>query len=240
MKDKGILQIFAGGIRQTLVTVYDVGQRMTGTGDAFPAGIALAVEELSFRLLGEHFDAYEERVRAALRDQQIDALAAEFEQVMENEVLEGRCELVIGADGTKRYSPHELALKIADQQQAGTEEIAQKFHEAYERLAPQFGYKTREASAKPWAEVPINNRDLMTAVCAEIFPAESSRAAREELAASQKLSGELAEALRKLKSYNVAIAAEHINYRPEDHIGVAESALKKYDAAQSAEKGGEN
>lgn len=122
MKDKGILQIFAEGIRQTLVTVYDVGQRMTGTGDAFPAGFALAVEELSFRLLGEHFDAYEERVRAALRDRQIDALAAEFEQVMENEVLEGRCELVIGADGTKRYSPHESALKSADQQQARSQE----------------------------------------------------------------------------------------------------------------------
>jgi hypothetical protein len=48
--------------------------------------------------------------------------------------------------------------------------LAQRFHEAYERLAPSFGYETRKASAKPWAEVPENNRRLMTAVCAELFP----------------------------------------------------------------------
>lgn len=42
--------------------------------------------------------------------------------------------------------------------------IAQAFHEAYERLAPDFGYKTREASAKPWEQVPENNRALMAAV----------------------------------------------------------------------------
>jgi hypothetical protein len=49
------------------------------------------------------------------------------------------------------------------------EALAQRFHEAYERLAPSFGYATREASAKPWVEVPENNRRLMTAVCAEIL-----------------------------------------------------------------------
>ena len=49
------------------------------------------------------------------------------------------------------------------------EALAQRFHETYERLAPSFGYETREASAKPWAEVPENNRNLMTAVCTEIL-----------------------------------------------------------------------
>jgi len=44
------------------------------------------------------------------------------------------------------------------------EDIARKFHEAYEELAPDFGYETREASRKPWGEVPENNRLLMTAV----------------------------------------------------------------------------
>ena len=48
------------------------------------------------------------------------------------------------------------------------EQIAQAFHEAYERLAPSFGYETREASAKPWADVPANNRALMTAVAGEV------------------------------------------------------------------------
>jgi hypothetical protein len=50
---------------------------------------------------------------------------------------------------------------------AGT--LARAFHESYERLAPDFGYRTREASAKPWDEVPEANRQLMTAVCAELL-----------------------------------------------------------------------
>ena len=49
------------------------------------------------------------------------------------------------------------------------EKLAQQFHETYERLAPAFGYKTREASAKPWSEVPDQNKKLMVAVCAEIL-----------------------------------------------------------------------
>lgn len=47
--------------------------------------------------------------------------------------------------------------------------VAEKFHETYERLAPAFGYETREASAKPWADVPAQNRDLMTAVVAHLI-----------------------------------------------------------------------
>jgi hypothetical protein len=43
------------------------------------------------------------------------------------------------------------------------ETIARAFHEAYERLAPDHGYKTREASAKPWEDVPDGNKGLMIA-----------------------------------------------------------------------------
>lgn len=43
------------------------------------------------------------------------------------------------------------------------ETVAIAFHEAYEALAPEFGYRTREASAKPWDEVPANNASLMVA-----------------------------------------------------------------------------
>lgn len=59
------------------------------------------------------------------------------------------------------------------------EELAKAFHEAYERLAPSFGYKTREASAKPWEEVPENNKALMKAVAKEVLElfAEHHRAA---------------------------------------------------------------
>ena len=48
------------------------------------------------------------------------------------------------------------------------EAVAYEFHEAYERLAPEHGYETREASAKPWAEVPERNRLLMIAVVRDL------------------------------------------------------------------------
>ncbi|MFB6392600.1 hypothetical protein [Polymorphospora lycopeni] len=53
--------------------------------------------------------------------------------------------------------------------QVTPERVAQLFHETYERLAPEYGYRTREASAKPWAEVPEQNRALMVATCAEVL-----------------------------------------------------------------------
>jgi hypothetical protein len=49
------------------------------------------------------------------------------------------------------------------------EVLARRFHEAYERLAPQFGYETRKASAVPWESVPDQNKRLMIAVCAELL-----------------------------------------------------------------------
>jgi hypothetical protein len=48
------------------------------------------------------------------------------------------------------------------------EQLAQKFHEIYEELAPSHGYETRKESAVPWEEVPEKNRNLMIAVCARI------------------------------------------------------------------------
>lgn len=47
--------------------------------------------------------------------------------------------------------------------------LAKRFHEAYERLAPTFGYNTRAESALPWEQVPLNNRRLMVAVCDELL-----------------------------------------------------------------------
>ena len=52
--------------------------------------------------------------------------------------------------------------------------LARRFHEAYERLAPDFGYKTREASAVPWDDVPEANKALMIATCEAIGPLFSS------------------------------------------------------------------
>jgi hypothetical protein len=49
------------------------------------------------------------------------------------------------------------------------EQLAQLFHETYERLAPEFGYTTRKSSAQPWANVPEPNKSLMIAVAKRIL-----------------------------------------------------------------------
>lgn len=53
--------------------------------------------------------------------------------------------------------------------------IAQAFHEAYERLAPRYGYETRQQSAVPWRQVPKRNRDLMTATVESLLDAGTIR-----------------------------------------------------------------
>lgn len=43
------------------------------------------------------------------------------------------------------------------------EQLAQLFHDHYERMAPEFGYTSRISSAVPWQEVPEPNKSLMIA-----------------------------------------------------------------------------
>jgi len=50
--------------------------------------------------------------------------------------------------------------------------MAERFHEAYERLAPQFGYETREETRQFDPASP--NGRLMIAVCEEIFTAPTN------------------------------------------------------------------
>lgn len=64
------------------------------------------------------------------------------------------------------------------------ESVAKLFHEAYERLAPAFGYETRETTRVPWEQVPENNKHLMIAAAAEVLamlfpPVETAPAALE-------------------------------------------------------------
>lgn len=47
--------------------------------------------------------------------------------------------------------------------------LAERLHEAYERMAPAFGYETREESRKAWPEVPIRNRALMVISVADVI-----------------------------------------------------------------------
>jgi len=49
------------------------------------------------------------------------------------------------------------------------DQLACLFHETYERLAPDYGYRTRKASAVPWEDVPAVNRALMVAVASEVL-----------------------------------------------------------------------
>lgn len=67
--------------------------------------------------------------------------------------------------------PRTVRGEIAAEQRLGTiaASIAQAFHESYERQAPEFGYKTREASAVPWEDVPEDNKTLMIAVAQDLL-----------------------------------------------------------------------
>jgi hypothetical protein len=47
--------------------------------------------------------------------------------------------------------------------------LARTFHESYERLAPSFGYATRDDSRQPWEEVPEPNRRLMVATAEAVI-----------------------------------------------------------------------
>ncbi len=51
------------------------------------------------------------------------------------------------------------------------EQVAQLFHETYERLAPEYNYHTRKASAVPWQDVPDTNKRLMIVVAGEVLEA---------------------------------------------------------------------
>ena len=99
--------------------------------------------------------------------------------------------------------------------------VARAFHEAYERLAPSFGYETRTESAVPWEQVPNNNRALMTAVAAVVIPRIAARALR---SAADALEDEAARLRRGFRSGTVGIeyiqgieeAAERVCKRATD------------------------
>jgi hypothetical protein len=60
-------------------------------------------------------------------------------------------------------------VRVQHQTARDAEGLARAFHENYERLAPEYGYKTREASAVPWDEVPDANKQLMVATAAAVL-----------------------------------------------------------------------
>jgi len=78
-------------------------------------------------------------------------------------LMDQQAHIEILPNGEIRASPD--ASETSD-----AESLARLFHETYERLAPDHGYETRKASAKPWSEVPEQNKNLMIAVCRLIGP----------------------------------------------------------------------
>lgn len=84
------------------------------------------------------------------------------------------------------------------------EQLAQRFHEAYERLAPQFGYQTRPESAVPWEDVPEANRALMVAVATEVLAS---------------LSTEVSETPEENRRRAVAIYLSTAGYHQVEHSG---------------------
>jgi hypothetical protein len=79
------------------------------------------------------------------------------------------CSHFDNCEGKWVYKPDAAQRAPEPRYQGRREEIAQMFHEIYERLAPQFGYETRKSSAKPWSEVPEQNKKLMIATCDEVL-----------------------------------------------------------------------
>lgn len=79
------------------------------------------------------------------------------------------------------------ALQALHRRWVNAEYLARAFHEAYERLAPDHDYQTRSQSAKPWALIPAENRDLMVSVCAELLArAETGEPTPDEVEAAAK------------------------------------------------------
>ena len=63
----------------------------------------------------------------------------------------------------------ELEEKLAALALIDSVRLAELFHTLYEKLAPDFNYKTREKSAVDWIDVPEDNKSLMIAVAAKIL-----------------------------------------------------------------------
>lgn len=70
--------------------------------------------------------------------------------------------------GGRPFHHHDCDL-AAPSPNRSAEVIAKAFHDAYEDIAPQIGYKTRSDSAVPWEDVPYLNQTLMRLVVARLL-----------------------------------------------------------------------
>ncbi len=84
------------------------------------------------------------------------------------------------------------------------EQLAKLFHDTYEFLAPSFGYKIREASARPWKGVSEQNRRLMVAVAEKILLVLNEQLQAEldkhKDAMAMKFMAEICEAIKQIRA----------------------------------------
>lgn len=96
------------------------------------------------------------------------------------------------------------------------DEIARAFHEAYERLAPSFGYRTREESAVPWESVPLMNKRLMIATVTALLEDGTIAATRRKEAALEEVAHAAEQVVTELKRHPVFGDWFHAHVTPDD------------------------
>lgn len=125
------------------------------------------------------------------------------------------------------------------------DDMARAFHENYEALAPRYGYRTREASAVPWDEVPKANRELMIHTSALVLQSIRSRIEREAAAAAEARVAVLREALVKRADIvagevgfllSVIASGESLSGA---EVAAARENLREYREARAAQVAGE-
>lgn len=67
------------------------------------------------------------------------------------------------------HTPHLSRGGAVRQPHPRAEHIAQRFHDAYELLAPEYGWKPQAESSVAWEDVPAPNRNLMIATVTELL-----------------------------------------------------------------------
>lgn len=84
-----------------------------------------------------------------------------------------RCDQFVWGSECRRWQARNGGYSAPDDVEVGepnpAEQLARAFHEAYEELAPEYGYRTREASAVPWSRAPVRNRRLMIATAQRLI-----------------------------------------------------------------------
>ena len=96
-----------------------------------------------------------------------------------------------------------------------SEELAKQFHYLYEKLAPEYNYKTRGGTAVKWEDMPENNKQLMIEVCGKL------------LAQYQKDRGLLKEFMKDMdKAYESEYGTDHIMAVISQHYNIIKRYLR--------------